>query len=146
MAHFAELDSQNVVVRVIVVGNKDCINKGKESESAGIAFCQSLFGTNTRWVQTSYSGSSRGKFAAIGDVYDREKNAFRPASPGPSPITPALPGWDPQPDPARGDVYEALDGSLWVWDQPRNSSGQYVTDDPETSTVESALQWIPKQP
>lgn len=76
MAHFAELDAQNVVVRVIVVGNKDCMGRGIESESAGIAFCQSLLGANTRWVQTSYSGSSRGKFAVIGDIYDKDKDVF----------------------------------------------------------------------
>jgi hypothetical protein len=57
MAHFAELDENNTVLRVIIVHNNDCLKDGKEDEAAGIAFCQSLFGANTRWVQTSYNGN-----------------------------------------------------------------------------------------
>ena len=41
-----------------------------------MAFCQSLFGAETRWVQTSYNGNFRGKYAGIGDTYDAEKNEF----------------------------------------------------------------------
>lgn len=46
--------------------------------------------------------------------------------------------------PARFDEWESPDGSLWVYDQPRNSAGQYLTDDPETEVVEYALRWIPQ--
>lgn len=76
MAHFAELDSSNTVLRVVVIGDADCLDDhGKESEAVGIAFCQSLFGG--RWIQTSYSGRRRGQFAAIGDIYDPESDVFR---------------------------------------------------------------------
>ena len=71
MAHFAELDENNIVIRVVVVSNNDMKDKwGKERELIGIAFCQALFGTDTKWVQTSYNGKTRGKFAGIGDAYD----------------------------------------------------------------------------
>ena len=77
MAHFAELDSNNKVLRVIVVGNDECKDSnGTESEQVGIAFCKSLFGERTKWVQTSYNSSIRGKYASIGDTYDETQNIF----------------------------------------------------------------------
>lgn len=75
MAHFAELDDNNVVTRVIVVDNKDTSNEnGNEIEAIGIAFCQNLLGGN--WVQTSYNANFRGKYAGIGDTYDPIKDEF----------------------------------------------------------------------
>ena len=77
MAHFAELNADNAVTRVIVVGNPDCLDEnGQESEAVGIAFCQSLFGAETRWVQTSYNWNFRHQFAGVGDVYDEQRDAF----------------------------------------------------------------------
>lgn len=85
MAHFAELDANNTVLRVIVVGNKDCLDPaGNESEAVGIAFCQSLYGPHTRWVQTSYNGNMRHKYAGIGDTYDQTRDAFISPQPFPS--------------------------------------------------------------
>lgn len=88
MAHFAQLDENNVVTQVIVVNNNEIVDPtpvvidgvmytNGESESKGIEFCRSLFGSDTAWVQTSYNGSFRGKYAAIGDTYDAEANIFR---------------------------------------------------------------------
>ena len=77
MAHFAELNADNTVSRVIVIGNPDCLDPdGNESEAVGIAFCQQLFGAGTRWVQTSYNGNFRGKYAGIGDTYDEVADEF----------------------------------------------------------------------
>jgi hypothetical protein len=79
MAHFAELDSNNIVQRVIVVGNdilKDAT--GQENEELGKAFCQSLLGGN--WVQTSYNGNFRKMYAGIGYAYDEVRNQFVPPS------------------------------------------------------------------
>ena len=48
MAHFAQLDDNNVVVQVIVINNEDTMNAdGVESEDVGVAYCQSLFGLST---------------------------------------------------------------------------------------------------
>ena len=53
MAHFAQLDSNNVVTQVIVVGNDDTSDSnGVEVESIGVAFCQKLLGADTNWKQT----------------------------------------------------------------------------------------------
>lgn len=77
MAHFAQLDENNIVTRVIVVGNPDCVDDdGNESEAVGIAFCQSLTSPDTTWVQTSYNGNFRGKYAGIGDIYDPIQDEF----------------------------------------------------------------------
>ena len=49
--------------------------------------------------------------------------------------------FQPPENPARFDQWTAPDGSVWVWDQPRDALGQYVVDDPETPESESALRW-----
>lgn len=76
MAHFAQING-NVVAQVIVINN-DVItdDKGKEQESLGVAFCKSLYGENTEWVQTSYNSSFRGMYAGPGDLYDPELDEF----------------------------------------------------------------------
>ena len=66
MAHFAQLDSNNVVTQVIVVSNDDTSDSnGTETESIGVAFCQKLLGADTNWKQTSYNGNKRGNYAGI---------------------------------------------------------------------------------
>ena len=58
MAHFAELDSNNVVTRVIVVANQDVLDSnGNEDETVGIEYLKGLFGESTNWKQTSYNGT-----------------------------------------------------------------------------------------
>ena len=70
MAHFAQLDENNVVTQVIVVGNSDTADvNGVESENIGVAFCQSLLGAETNWKQTSYNANMRGNYAGIGMKY-----------------------------------------------------------------------------
>lgn len=82
MAHFAELDENNVVLRVIVVSNKDTSDAfGVEKEHIGAAFCERLLGG--RWVQTSYNGNFRKRFAGKGMVYLPEYDHFASPSPGP---------------------------------------------------------------
>ena len=80
MAHFAQLDHNNIVLRVIVVNNNELIEDGVESETKGIAFCRSLF-PGTNWVQTSYNGSFRKNYAGIGFTYDAVRDAFIPPQP-----------------------------------------------------------------
>ena len=80
MAHFCELDSNNVVLRVIVVSNADTSTaQGEEKESIGIAFCERLLGGT--WVKTSYNGNIRKNYAGIGYTYDKDRDAFIPPKP-----------------------------------------------------------------
>lgn len=68
MAHWAELDTNNVVVRVVVGDNND--------PDEGISWInENLGGT---WVKTSYNGNFRKNFAGIGYVYDPMLDAFIP--------------------------------------------------------------------
>jgi hypothetical protein len=77
MAHFAELNDRNQVLRVLVINDNDVKNnRGQEQESVGVAYCKSLFGENTKWIQTSYNANIRGKYAGIGDVYDEATDQF----------------------------------------------------------------------
>jgi hypothetical protein len=83
MAHFAQLDENNIVTQVIVVNNNDCLDSnGQESEAIGVAFCQSLLGGN--WKQTSYNGNIRKNYAGVGYTYDEQRDAFIPPKPYPS--------------------------------------------------------------
>ena len=83
MAHFAELNEQNVVTQVIVVHNNELLDNGVESEAKGVAFCQSLFG-HDRWKQTSYNATIRKNYAGVGYNYDATRDAFIPPQPFPS--------------------------------------------------------------
>ena len=73
MAHFAKLDSNNLVTQVIVVSDSDTsTDAGVEAESIGVAFCQKLTGIDTIWKQTSYNANGngfRGNYAGIGATY-----------------------------------------------------------------------------
>jgi hypothetical protein len=78
MAHFVKMNG-NVCSEVIVVNNEVLENKPfPESEPIGIAFCKSLYGEDTEWLQTSYNGNFRGKYAGIGSIYDPELDEFDP--------------------------------------------------------------------
>jgi hypothetical protein len=80
MAHFAEINSDNIVQKVIVVDNNDCKDaEGNESEAVGAAFCNTLLGGI--WKQTSYNGNFRKNYAGIEYTFDEERDAFIPPKP-----------------------------------------------------------------
>ena len=75
MAHFAQI-SNNVVQQVIVVSNDDCGGGNfPDSEPIGQAFI-ALLGLPGDWLQTSYHGNFRRKYASIGDEFDPIADAF----------------------------------------------------------------------
>ena len=90
MAHFAQIDSNNIVTQVIVVADADTADaQGNHMESIGIAFCQRLIGGN--WKQTSYNTHGgvhslggtpfRKNYAGLGYTYDAQRDAFIPPKP-----------------------------------------------------------------
>ena len=116
MAHFAQLDSNNVVTQVIVVGNKDTADaNGVEKESIGVAFCERLFGGT--WKQTSYNGSIRKNYAGIGYTYNVSLDAFVPPKPYAS--------W-------------VLNNDTAQWDAPT----PMPTDDKKYSWDEATTSWV----
>jgi hypothetical protein len=80
MAHFCQLNENNVVTQVIVVANSDTADaSGVEKEHIGAAFCEKLLGGT--WKQTSYNGSIRKNYAGLGYTYNADIDAFVPPKP-----------------------------------------------------------------
>ena len=78
MAHYAEIDTDNRVIRVLVVANEvtHATPDGSEDEALGATFLHDLLGGE--WVATSYTGHKRGRYAGIGYMLDRERDEFVP--------------------------------------------------------------------
>jgi hypothetical protein len=127
MAHFAQIDENNIVLTVIVVGDEDCQDEaGNESEAVGIAFCKSLLGEGTNWVQTSYNDRIRKNFAGVGFTWDVERDAF----------------YEPQPYPSW-----LLDEDTCSWETPVPVPADYdLTKDIEYEWDEDNIQWVLVEP
>lgn len=122
MAHFAQLDENNTVTQVIVVANNELLLDGVESEIKGIVFCKSLFGENTRWVQTSYNGNFRKNYAGIGYTYDPVNDYFFAPQPFPSWTLDSNARWQaPIAYPTDGKFY-SWNESILNWEEISNGS------------------------
>ena len=77
MAHFAELDKDNIVISVHAVANHVIADSdGNDDEQKGIEYLQGIHGDSTLWKQTSYNGNFRKNYAGKGYIYDQAKDAF----------------------------------------------------------------------
>lgn len=77
MAHFCELDDNNIVLRTIVVDNSKLLDENNnEQENLGIEHCKKLYGQNTTWKQTSYNSNFRKKYANKGMEYIPSEDIF----------------------------------------------------------------------
>ena len=125
MAHFAQLDENNIVIQVIVVLNDDTTNdQGQEEEAVGIAYLKGLFGDDTNWKQTSYHHNFRKAFASKGFSYDSSDDTFKPPKPSseyvwdatnwrwtePIALETAFPNWVTD----SGDYLYSWNGTEWV--------------------------------
>jgi len=123
MAHFAEIDADNKVVRVLVVGD--------DQEERGQEFLAQDLGLGGTWLQTSYNtvggvhqnGGTplRKNYAGIGYTYDAQRDAFIPPKPFPS--------WNLD---ESSCLWEApidypSDGKLYTWDED-NITWKEVTE------------------
>jgi hypothetical protein len=101
MAHFAKIDSNNIVTKVIVA-EQDFINSG-------------AVGDSFLWVQTSYNGNFRKNYAAVGDTYDKTKDAFIAPKPYPS--------WTLVEDTCQWKAPSAMpdDGKMYNWNEDTTS-------------------------
>jgi hypothetical protein len=100
MSHWAEIDENKIVLRVLVGNNSEA--------DEGEAFMNSLGGT---WVKTSYNGTIRKNFAGEGMIYDESRDAFIFPQPYPS--------WVLNEDTCRWEapVEYPTDGIMYVWDE-----------------------------
>lgn len=122
MAHFAQLNENNVVTQVIVVHNNDCELDGVENEVVGILFCKSIFGNDTKWKQTSFNGTIRKNFAGIGYTYDTQRNAFIPPNPFASwVLNEGTCQWEPP-------VPMPTEGGPYYWDEATTSWIEVTTN------------------
>lgn len=131
MAHFAQLDENNIVTQVIVVANEDTSDaNGVEVEEIGVAFCKKLLGAETNWKQTSYNNNFRVRYAGIGYTYDETLDAFIPPQPFPSwVLNEETAAWEapvPQPELTQEEI-DAL--SFYRWDE-ENLDWELVTRPP----------------
>ena len=116
MAHFAQLNEENLVTQVIVVANPDTADQdGVENEAIGIEFCTNLLGG--RWKQTSYNANIRKNYAGVGYKYDAALDAFIPPQPFAS--------W-------------TLNNETAQWEAPT----PYPTDDKRYTWDEETASWV----
>ena len=84
MAHFAELDGNNIVQRVVVVGNDVETAAGPLGENDmhvdGETWCVNFF-KGGNWKQTSYNANFRKQYAGKGHIFDAAKNKFLVSQP-----------------------------------------------------------------
>lgn len=107
MAHWAEIDANNVVLRV-TVGSNDDPDEGYQW------LIDNLGGT---WVKTSYNATIRKNFAGVGFTYDQTRDAFIPPKPFVSwVLDEATCRWEaPTPYPTNGKIYEWDEATVsWV--------------------------------
>jgi hypothetical protein len=108
MSNWAEIDDNNIVLRVLVGDNNDA--------DEGYQVLANLFGGT--WIQTSYTGKIRGKFAGIGDTYNEEEDIF---------VAPQLyPSW-------------IRNGSYWVAPKPMPTDGKIYDWNEETGEWNESL-------
>jgi len=109
MAHYAQIDSNNIVTQVIVIDNKDTADaNGVEKEYIGAAYCERLFGGT--WKQTSYNATIRKNYAGIGYTYQADIDAFVPPKPYASWTLDANAQW-------QAPTAMPTDGGMYSWDE-----------------------------
>jgi hypothetical protein len=79
MAHFAQLNNDNMVIQVIVIGNDIAV-----TEAAGQDFIANTLKLDGVWIQTSYNNNIRKQYAAIGGTYNADADVFVAPQPFPS--------------------------------------------------------------
>jgi hypothetical protein len=140
MAHYAELDKNNIVLRVVVIDNYDCLADAVkvarpeltrqalqnvrgdnvtlsavsvkwEDKDKGKQLLHKLFGANTVWIKTSYNGTVRKNYAGIGYSYDARRDAFIAPQPYASwKLNETTCQWEPP-------VAMPKDGGMYKWNE-----------------------------
>ncbi len=97
MAHFAELDSSNVVIRVVVISNDDVNANGGDLSAEAETFVGTIipFIDGVAWKQTSYNNNFRKQYARIGGKYDTVRDNFLDPQPYSSWVLDGNDDWQP---------------------------------------------------
>jgi len=98
MAHFAELNNENQVIRVVVISNEDVDANGGDLHPDAETFVESIvphLENGVAWKQTSYNNNFRKSFTGIGQIYDASKDKFLIPQPYPSWSLDSNDDWQP---------------------------------------------------
>ena len=152
MAHFAELDENNIVLRVVVVGNDINTSAGPLGENDmhvdGETWCSKFFKTETNtWKQTSYDNNFRKQYAGIGYTYDAAKNKFLSPQPHASWALDANDDWQAPVTYPTVTTYgsnDPLDRYIISWDEEGQKWTAKDLEDPQNNFNwdASALAWV----
>jgi hypothetical protein len=135
MAHFAKLDSNNIVENVIVISNEVLEDsEGNEVEQLGIDFCKSLYGENTNWVQTSYNSNIRKQYAGIGYTYDTTNDVFIISKPYDSWTLNSNFDWE-------APVAYPTDHKFYIWNEDNQTWDEHIPDQPFNSWTWNEPTW-----
>jgi hypothetical protein len=111
MAHFAEIDENNIVSRVLVVDNS--------LEFRGADFLANDLALGGTWIQTSFNANIRGTFAGVGFTYNEAEDIF---------ITPQpYPSWTREGSFWISPVEYPSDGKMYSWNED-NQSWDLISD------------------
>ena len=113
MAHFAEIDSNNKVLRVLVVDNSQ--------EHRGQEFLANDLGLGGTWIQTSYNHRIRKQYAGIGFKYDADGDVFIAPQPYASWTLDDNHDWQPP-------VPKPDDGLVYFWNEENLEWEPFVND------------------
>ncbi len=143
MAHFAELDNNNKVLRVVVVGN-DCVPSDEHVD--GETWCINFFKGGI-WKQTSYNHNFRKQYAGIGYTYDPAKNKFISPKPHASWSLDSNDDWQAPVTYPTITTYgsnDPLDTYLISWDEAGQKWTAKDHEDPQNNFNwdASALAWV----
>lgn len=138
MAHFAELDSNNEVIQVVVISNDDVDANGGDYSSQAETYVSNLIPhseNGVAWKQTSYNGNQRKQYAGIGLTYDAAKDKFISPKPFDSWVLNSNDDWEapvayPNVDEINSNPIEIL------WDETNQKwiGKTYTGDDLQTET------------
>jgi len=137
MAHFAELNSSNEVLRVVVISNDDVDANGGDESAQAETFVASIVPHSedgTAWKQTSYNNNFRKQYAGIGVTYDASKDKFILPQPYPSWSLDSNDDWEA---PVTYPTVTEIDSNLVIisWDEDNQKwLGETYTGDPIVTT------------
>ena len=113
MAHFAELNGSNVVLRVIVVSNTDVDANGGDQHADAETFVTTIVPHSTggvAWKQCSYNNNFRKQYAGKGYTYDSSKDKFITDKPYASWALDSNDDW-------QAPVNKQNDGKMYIWNE-----------------------------
>lgn len=107
MAHFAEIDENSVVIRVLVVPD--------EQEHRGQEFLRDDLQLGGRWIQTSFNNQIRKQYAGVGYSYNPVEDIFVAPQPFLSWALDENYDWKaPIPQPNEGSWYWNEEKQRWI--------------------------------